>query len=294
MCQVIDFDIEELFLSIKYSENYCISLRTLLTYLKSLDLCLEYSLDRASRFMSFLSKEPSSYGLSIDKFAELALPHTSEFYQNKALLFKHLKQLNVQVPIHMEITRFFTEFWQLQIQLFEKFEKGIEDFFKLDPNVFKALFREIAGEKLRIFDFQKLWIFFIRNDLKLEEKQFKLFARIIQTLAEGDNYIFQENFCRTFNSKNLNKIEGGTVFCQNPLVLVDPQIDLLRLRTKKTQFFKEFTRKNMFSYYKEPFLSKAKKKSNEKKEELEKKALTAFIGKCDNFLLKIKKTNIQI
>ena len=294
MCNVIDFDIEELIFSIKYSENYCISVKILLTYLKSLDICLEYSLDRASRLMSFLSKEPSSYGLSIDKFAELALPHTSEFHQNRALLFKHLKQLNVQVPIHLEITRFFTEFWQLQIRLFEQFEKGIEDFFNLNPNVFKALFREIAGEKQRIFDFQKLWTFFIRNDLKLEEKQFKLFARIIQTLAEGDNYVFQENFCRTFNSKNINKIEGGSVFCQNPLVLVDPQIDLLRLRTTKTQFFKEFTRKNMFSYYKEPFLSKTKKNSNEKKDELEKRALNAFIGKCDKFLLKNKKTNIQI
>jgi len=295
MCEVIDFDVEELFFYIKYSENYNISTKTLLTFLKSLDLCLDFSLERISRFLCFLSKEPSSYGLSISRFSELILPHTNDYHQNKGLLFRHFKQFGVEVPIHFVIIRFFIQFWQLEIKLFQNFEAGIEQFFKLNPAVFKDFFREIAGKKEKSFDFQKFWMFFLRNDLKLQEREFKLFARLVQTLDEGDSLVLQETFCRIFNSKMLNKINGATITQEKiASTLMDPQIDLLKIRAEKSHYLNDFKKKNFFLQENEAFLSKIRKNSPKSEEMSNKREKNEFMRKCDKydkFLMKMKKTN---
>lgn len=233
--------------------------------------------------MTFLTKKPFSLGISLEDFSSILLPHGEDQYlKEKALLNRNLKGnygiggRSIQV-LHHEVLKLHEELWKEEYRLFLSIETEIQLLLEEKLWDSKELYYEIDRNKGKLIDFNKIKVFFLKNNLDLKEKDFTLLIKRFSWEEKG-LWITRDDFISLFNVKIIKANLKNRVTYPNFLTA---QYELLKIKDLAEKHILQQKKNNLF--HEPPFELKTKHCyiGNTKKIDL----------KYEKFIAKFQKTN---
>lgn len=241
------FDIEEIFSLIKRSDSQIITSKELLTFFNTLHVDFNY--EDLPYLVTFITKNPSEYGISLDFLASWILPRSeNDFYKEMALLNRRMKAGNQRKiaknqVMHEEVLEIYRFLWEKEIEFFNFCQKEA-NYLQIEGKWdLKKLYSLITEEKN--INFSRIRGLLLKfNGYYLEETEFLLLVKVFswdeETIIKKRDFY---SFFHVFHAKNTRTNKKNNKIYPD---FTDPQYELLRIEELSQKMDSKAKKLNLF------------------------------------------------